>query len=166
MTIYLKNKYTLIFGDFKFKCSIGKNGLSKNKKEGDKKTPIGNFRLGNLYFRSDKIKKLKTRLKCIPIRKNMGWCDDVKSKKFYNELIITDKKVRHEKLYRKDFKYNLLIPLSYNSNPTILGKGSAIFFHLTKSYKATEGCIALKEKDFLILLKLINNKTKIHINKI
>ena len=59
-----------------------------------------------------------------------------------------------------------MIPLSYNSNPTILGKGSAIFFHLTKSYKATEGCIALKEKDFLILLKLINNKTKIHINKI
>jgi len=166
MTLYLKNKDTLIFGDFKFKCSIGKNGLSKNKREGDKKTPIGNFRLGNLYFRADKIKKPKTKLKCIPIRKNMGWCDDVKSKKFYNKLISTKPKARHEKLYRKDFKYNLLIPLSYNSSPTILGNGSAIFLHLTKNYKATAGCIALKEKDLLILLKLVNNKTKIYINKI
>jgi len=166
MTIYLKNKDTLIFGDFKFKCAIGKNGLSKNKREDDKKTPIGKFRLGNLYFRADKIDKPQTKLKCIPIRKNMGWCDDVDSKKFYNKFIITKKKVRHEKLYRKDFKYNLLIPLSYNSNPTILGNGSAIFLHLTKNYKATAGCIALKEKDFLILLKLINNKTKIHISKI
>ena len=96
----------------------------------------------------------------------MGWCNDVKSKKFYNKLISTKKRVRHEKLFRKDFKYNLLIPLSYNSNPTILGNGSAIFLHLTKNYKATAGCIALKEKDFLILLKLINKKTRIHITKI
>ena len=166
MTIYFKNKDTLIFGDFKFKCSIGKSGLVKNKREGDKKTPIGKFRLKNLYFRADKIKKPQTQLKCITIRKNMGWCNDVKSKKFYNKLISTKKRVRHEKLFRKDFKYNLLIPLSYNSNPTILGNGSAIFLHLTKNYKATAGCIALKEKDFLILLKLINKKTRIHITKI
>jgi len=165
MTIYFKNKDTLIFGNFKFKCAIGKNGLVKNKREGDKKTPIGKFSLGNLYFRTDKILKPKTKLKCIPIRKNMGWCNDVKSKKFYNKLINTKQKVKHEKLYRKDFKYNLLIPLSYNSNPTILGNGSAIFLHLTKNYKATAGCIALKEKDLLILLKLINNKTSVQINK-
>ena len=164
MTIYLKNKDTLIFGDFKFKCSIGKNGIIKNKREGDKKTPVGKFSLGDLYFRADKIKKPETQLKCIPIRKNMGWCNDVKSKKFYNKLISTKKRVRHEKLFRKDFKYNLLIPLSYNSNPTILENGSAIFLHLTRNYKATAGCIALREKDFLILLKLINKNTKIHIN--
>ena len=164
MTIYLKNKDTLIFGDFKFKCCIGKNGVTNNKREGDKKTPLGKFSLGDLYFRADKIKKLKTRLKCIPIRKNMGWCNDVKSKKFYNKLINTKKKVRHEKLFRKDFKYNLFIPLSYNSNPIKLEKGSAIFLHLTKNFKATAGCVALKEKDFLILLKLINKKTKIQIN--
>ena len=94
----------------------------------------------------------------------MGWCDDVKNKKFYNRLIDTKKKVRHEKLFRNDFRYNLFIPLSYNSNPVKLGKGSAIFLHLTKNYKATAGCIALKEKDFLILLKVIKKKTKILIN--
>ena len=87
MTIYLKNKDTLIFEDFEFKCTIGKKGLSKNKKEGDKKTPTGRFKLGNLYFRSDRIKKPETVIKSVPIKKNMGWCDDVKSKKFYNKLI-------------------------------------------------------------------------------
>ena len=162
MTIYLKNKDTLIFEDFEFKCTIGK-GAFKNKREGDKKTPTGRFKLGNLYFRSDRIKKPETVIKSVPIKKNMGWCDDVKSKKFYNKLINIKKKIRHERLYRKDFKYDLFIPLSYNTNPVKIGKGSAIFLHLTKNYKPTAGCIALQEKDFLILIKLLN-KTKIYIN--
>ena len=164
MTIYLKNKDTLIFEDFEFKCTIGKKGLSKNKKEGDKKTPTGRFKLGNLYFRSDRIKKPETVIKSVPIKKNMGWCDDVKSKKFYNKLINIKNKIRHERLYRKDFKYDLFIPLSYNTNPVKIGKGSAIFLHLTKNYKPTAGCIALQKKDFLILIKLLNKKTKIYIN--
>ena len=164
MTIYLKNKDTLIFEDFEFKCTIGKRGLSKNKREGDKKTPTGRFKLGNLYFRSDRIKKPETVIKSVPIKKNMGWCDDVKSKKFYNKLINIKNKIRHERLYRKDFKYDLFIPLSYNTNPVKIGKGSAIFLHLTKNYKPTAGCIALQEKDFLILIKLLNKKTKIYIN--
>ena len=164
MTIYLKNKDTLIFEDFEFKCTIGKKGLSKNKREGDKKTPTGRFKLGNLYFRSDRIKKPETVIKSVPIKKNMGWCDDVKSKKFYNKLINIKNKIRHERLYRKDFKYDLFIPLSYNTNPVKIGKGSAIFLHLTKNYKPTAGCIALQEKDFLILIKLLNKKTKIYIN--
>ena len=142
MTIYLKNKDTLIFEDFEFKCTIGKKGLSKNKKEGDKKTPTGRFKLGNLYFRSDRIKKPETVIKSVPIKKNMGWCDDVKSKKFYNKLINIKNKIRHERLYRKDFKYDLFIPLSYNTNPVKIGKGSAIILHLTKNYKPTAGCIS------------------------
>ena len=73
MIIYLKNKHTLEVDDFKFRCSIGKNGKSKKKKEGDKKTPIGYFKIENLYYRSDRIKKPSTKLKCIKIKKNMGW---------------------------------------------------------------------------------------------
>ena len=72
---------------FEFKCCIGKNGLSKNKIEGDYKTPIGLFKLGNLYFRKDKIKKPYSKLKKILIKKNMGWCNDVSNKKKYNKLI-------------------------------------------------------------------------------
>ena len=161
MTIILKNKATLKFDDFYFKCSIGKNGLTKRKVEGDKKTPIGKFSLGNLYFRKDRIDKPSTKIKCIEIKKEMGWCDDIKSKKNYNRIINVRQKLRHEKLYRRDHKYDLFIPISYNAKKPVLGKGSAIFIHLTDNFKPTMGCIALSKKDFLILLKLINGKTKI-----
>tara|TARA_A100001015_G_C14651556_1_gene579423 strand:- start:95 stop:373 length:279 start_codon:yes stop_codon:yes gene_type:complete len=87
MAITLKNKATLVFDEFKFECSIGKQGLTKNKKEGDRKTPIGTFSLGNLYYRSDRLSKPTTNLKCTKIKKQMGWCDDIKSKKYYNKLI-------------------------------------------------------------------------------
>ncbi len=161
MTIILKNKATLKFDDFYFKCSIGKNGLTKRKVEGDKKTPIGKFSLGNLYFRKDRIDKPSTKIKCVEIKKEMGWCDDIKSKKNYNRIINVRQKLRHEKLYRRDHKYDLFIPISYNAKKPVLGKGSAIFIHLTDNFKPTMGCIALSKKDFLILLKLINGKTKI-----
>ena len=164
MTIFLKNKHTLQIDEFYFKCSIGKNGLSKKKIEGDKKTPIGTYKIGHLYFRKDRIKLPKTRLKTIEIKPTMGWSDDVNIPSKYNKLIKIDKKTHHEVLYRKDYKYDFLIPIKYNFNKVILGKGSCIFIHLTKNYHATAGCIAIQKKDFLILLKLINKKTKITIS--
>ncbi len=164
MTILLKNKHTLKVDDFYFQCSIGKNGISKKKKEGDKKTPKGFFKIHHLYFREDRLKKPKTRLKCIKLKKDMGWCNDIKNPRKYNKLIKINKKIKHEKLYRKDHKYDLLIPIKYNFNNPIIGLGSCIFIHLTKNYQPTAGCISLKEKDFLIMLKLICKKTKIKIS--
>ena len=162
MIITLKNKHTLQVEDFLFNCCIGQNGLTKRKIEGDKKTPKGIFSIGNLYYRKDRISKFETKLKTIQIKKKMGWCDDVNSK-YYNKPINIKKNIKHEKLYRKDYKYDLLIPINYNTKPIIKNKGSGIFIHLTKNYKKTAGCIALTKKDFLILLKLINSKTKIKI---
>tara|TARA_B100000902_G_C26913078_1_gene717886 strand:- start:59 stop:553 length:495 start_codon:yes stop_codon:yes gene_type:complete len=164
MIILLKNKQTLQVDAFNFKCSIGKNGTSYNKVEGDKKTPRGIYSIGNLYYRADRLKKPFTRQKKVKIRKFHGWCDDLKSPSKYNRLIKINDKIKHEKLYRKDNKYDLLIPIKYNFNKTKIGRGSCIFLHLTKDYKPTAGCIALKKKDFLILLKMINSKTKIKIN--
>ena len=164
MTIYLKNKHRLQVDDFTFKCCIGKNGLSKKKIEGDKKTPIGHFSIENLYYRSDRIKKPTTKLKCIKIKKKMGWCDDPLNQKNYNKLVFIIKGTKCEKLYRKDHKYDLIIPIKYNYLKPIKFKGSCIFIHLTNNYKATAGCIGLSKKDFLILIKLINKKTKILIN--
>ena len=163
MTIVLKNKASLQFDDFVFHCAIGKKGLAKNKFEGDKKTPIGTYSLGNLYYRKDRNPKPLTKLKCIPIEKDMGWCDDIKNKKIYNKLIKVNKKIKHEKLFRRDYKYDFMIPINYNSKRTKLGKGSAIFLHLTKNYSSTLGCVAIKKNDFLILLKLINKNTKIRL---
>ena len=163
MTILVKNKHTLQIDEFTFKCCIGKNGSTKNKKEGDKKTPKGSFQIENLYFREDRLKKPFTSLKCIKIKKDMGWCDDIHYPKKYNKLIKTKKKISYEKLSRKDHKYNLLIPIKYNFKKPTIGLGSCIFIHLTKDYKPSAGCVALKEKDFLIMLKLIKKNSKIKI---
>ena len=162
MKIIIIKKDTLLYDEFKFKCSIGKNGKTTKKIEGDNKTPKGLYALGPLYYRKDRLPKLSTKLKKIEIMKNFGWCDDVKSK-FYNKPIKTNINVRHEKLYRNDKKYDLLIPIEYNFKKPKKNKGSAIFLHLTSNYQNTQGCVAIKEKDMLILLNLINKKTKIKI---
>ncbi len=163
MIIFIKNKHTLQIDEFKFKCCIGKKGSTWKKKEGDKKTPKGTFKMENLYFRRDRKEKPITLLKCVEIKKNMGWCDDVHFPKKYNKLIKIKKNIKHEKLKRKDYKYDLLIPIKYNFKKPTTGLGSCIFIHLTKDYKPTAGCIALKEKDFLIMLKLIKKNSKIKI---
>ena len=161
MIITLKDKQTLIAGEFNFKCCIGKNGRSINKKEGDLKTPRGMFDLGDLYFRADREKKPESGIKCIKIKKNTICCNDLKSKKYYNKILNKIKNLRNETLYRKDYKYNFVLPIKHNSKKNTLGNGSCIFIHLTNNYIPTSGCIALKKKDFLILLKIINSKTKI-----
>ena len=163
MTIIVKNKHTLLYEEFKFRCCVGKNNFSKKKVEGDKKTPIGEFDLGDLYYRADKLKRPFTKLKTIKIKKNMGWCNDVNYKK-YNKIIKINKNISHEKLFRKDYKYDFIIPIKYNFKKPVIGKGSCIFIHVTKNYKPTAGCIALKVKDFLIMLKLLKRNSTIKIN--
>ena len=162
MIIHVKNKDTLLFDDFIFKCCIGKKGFTNKKIEGDKKTPLGKYSLGPLFYRKDRNKKPETKLKIIEINKNMGWCDDVNHKK-YNKLININKKIKCEKIFRRDYKYDYMILIKYNYNRTKKNKGSAIFLHLTKDYKKTLGCIGINKKDFEILLKVINKKTKIKI---
>ena len=162
MNIIIKNRF-LLYKGYKLKCSIGKSGLTKSKREGDLATPKGDFVLGKLYYRKDRIKALKCKLKKTIIKKSMGWCDDVKSKK-YNQEISFPFKYNAGKLYRKDNTYDIFINIKYNQSPIIKGKGSAIFLHLcNKNYKSTAGCLALQKKDFLKIIPLLNKKTKISI---
>ena len=161
MIIHVKNKNTLIIDDFSLKCCIGKNGLTYNKKEGDFSTPKGIFSLKKLYFRKDRVDILNYKIKKKIIRKDMAWCDDPNHKKYNEEIKIYNKKLK-ENFYRIDHKYDYLISISHNEQK-IPNNGSAIFIHLTNDYKPTAGCIALKKKDFEILLKLIDKKTKIKI---
>ena len=162
MLIKLKNKDTLKLDDYILKCSIGKNGIKSKKEEGDKCTPKGVFSLGKLYYRADRVKKPTTKISTKIIKKNMGWCDDVTSK-FYNKEMKINKNIKHEKLYRHDHVYDYLIVINYNTKKIKPEKGSAIFLHLTKKYKKTLGCVAVKKKDFLIILKLITKNTRIKI---
>ncbi|MDB3949285.1 L,D-transpeptidase family protein [Candidatus Pelagibacter sp.] len=161
MIIHVKNKNTLIIDDFVLKCCVGKNGLKSNKKEGDCATPKGLFKLKKLYFRKDRLGIPRTKIKKKIIKKNMAWCDDPKHKDYNEEIYISNKKYK-ENFYKINHVYDYLITISYNEKK-IPYKGSAIFLHLTENYKPTAGCIALKKKDFEILLKLIDQKTKIKI---
>ena len=163
MLIKLKNKDTLKLDDHILTCTIGKNGISSRKKEGDKCTPRGVFSFGKLYYRADRVKKPKTKISTRIIKKDMGWCNDVSSD-LYNKEIKINKKILHEKLFRNDNLYDYLIVINYNTKNIKSGKGSAIFLHLTNNYKKTAGCIAVTKKDLLIILKLIDKKTKIKID--
>ena len=162
MIVTLKNKY-IRFNNYKVKCAIGKSGIKKNKREGDKFTPKGKFRLNYVLYRSDRVKKISTKLKKIIIRKKMGWCDDPRSKK-YNQLIEFPFGFRAEKMYLKENTYDIVVVLNYNMKPVIPKKGSAIFLHLAKkNYSSTKGCIAISKKNMKLLLSNIKKKTYLNI---
>ena len=163
MIIVKKSGY-LKYKNVKFRCALGKGGIKKKKEEGDNITPKGTFKLTKIYYRHDKIKNITTSIKKIKIKKDMGWCDDPESK-FYNKQIRLPNKFGHEKLYRNDNLYDLILVLNYNTNPIIKNKGSAIFIHVAKnSYKKTKGCIALKREDLIKLVSQVRKDTKIKIN--
>jgi len=160
MHIILKNKF-LYFYNYKIKCSIGKKGITSNKKEGDLKTPKGNFGFEFLLFRKDRIKKVNCKLKKIIIKKNMGWCDDPLSRD-YNSLVKFPFKQSAEILFSKKKMYDLVLVINFNRHPIIKNKGSAIFLHLAeKNFKPTKGCISIRKVDFIKILPLITKKTKI-----
>ena len=154
----------LKYKKLKFKCTLGKAGIRKKKREGDNITPKGTFKIVKIYYRSDRIKKISSKFRLIEITKNIGWCDDPKSRK-YNQPIKLPTKYSHEILYRRDNIYDLILVLNYNMKPTIKNKGSAIFIHMAKeNYKKTAGCVALKKVDLIFLIKEINKNTKVIIN--
>jgi len=169
----VNQNYILRSGKKKFKCQVGAGGLKIHTKkiEGDKATPIGKWKLKSIYYRSDKMLKPLMRAKTFKINKitkNCGWCDDPKSS-YYNKYINVKKNfyvknINFENLWREDQAYDLVIVTSHNTSPTIKGKGSAIFIHCSFSdYRQTGGCVALKKKDFISIIKNISNKVYLEI---
>jgi L,D-peptidoglycan transpeptidase YkuD (ErfK/YbiS/YcfS/YnhG family) len=152
------------YKNLKFRCSLGKAGIGKKEKEGDKITPKGTYKIVKIYYRTDRVKKIFSNFKLFKIKKNMGWCDDPKSKK-YNRLVMLPSKYGYEKLNRKDNIYDLVLVLNYNMKPIIKNKGSAIFIHIAnKNYKKTAGCIGLKKSHLINIIKKIKKNTKVIIN--
>ena len=159
MHILINKKY-LTYGQYKVKCAIGKRGIGLKKKEGDLITPIGQYKIKYVLYRKDRIKKIQTKLRKIVIKRNMGWCDDPKSKN-YNKLINLPFNYSYEKLFKKENTYDIILVLNYNMRPIKKNKGSAIFIHIAKkNYKKTLGCIAINKTDLLKLLKKIKINTK------
>ena len=159
------NKFGLIkYKNFKFRCALGKAGIGEKKREGDNVTPTGTFKIVKIYYRSDRVKKISSKFRQIEITKNMGWCDDPNSKN-YNQLVNLPSKYGHEKLFKKNNIYDIIVVLNYNMKPVVKNKGSAIFIHVAKkNYQPTQGCIALKKNNLLKLLSKISKNIKIKIN--
>lgn len=155
---------TLSFKGKKYKCALGKNGISSHKREGDNCTPKGKWPLREVFYRSDKVDIPRTILQCSAIQPYDGWCDAPEDIN-YNKKVKLPYPTSHEKLYREDNLYNIVVVLGYNDAPPIIHKGSAIFMHVAKpEYQGTEGCIALKIEDLLEILAEIDVKTQIEIS--
>ena len=164
MHILINKKY-LTYNQYKVKCAVGKRGIGLKKKEGDLITPIGLYKIKYILYRKDRIKKIQSKLRKIKIKKNMGWCDDPKSKK-YNKLINFPYDYSFEQLFKKENIYDIILILNYNMNPVKKNKGSAIFIHIAKkNYKKTQGCVAVKKSDLIKILKEIKINTKVMIER-
>ena len=162
MHILINKKY-LTYSKYKVKCAVGKRGIGLKKKEGDLITPIGQYKIKYILFRRDRIKKIQSKIRKIEIKKDMGWCDDSRSRE-YNKLIKLPFNYSHEKLYKKENIYDIILVLNYNMNPYKKKKGSAIFIHVAnKSYKKTKGCVAIKKTELLKIIKEIKKNTKVKI---
>ena len=158
MDIILKKKF-IYLKDYKAKCAIGKRGITSKKIEGDKCTPRGRFRLKYVFFRKDRIKKIRSRLKIIPLKKNFGWCDDVNSK-LYNKFVKLPYKYKAEKLYLKEKIYDIIVIIDYNLKQIKKKRGSAIFLNVAKkNYSPTLGCVSVSKNDLIYLLSVINKNT-------
>ena len=156
-------KNCLLCGEYKVKCAVGKRGIKKKIKEGDLITPKGSFKIKDIYYRKDKVKNISNKLKKKIIHKNMGWCDDPRSKS-YNQLIRYPFKFSSEKLFRSDNLYDIIIVLNFNMRPIKKNKGSAIFIHVAKkNYEPTKGCVAVKKKELIKITNILKKNTIIKI---
>ena len=161
MVIVRKN--TLIYNDKSFQCAIGKNGTIEKKIEGDGYTPLGTYLIKEVFYRSDRVNLPNISFPTTAIKSNFGWCDDITSKE-YNKLIKFPFKESAERLFRSDNIYDIICVLNYNLNPIVKNKGSAIFLHIARDdYSGTQGCVAISEKNLVLLLTMIDINTELKI---
>jgi L,D-peptidoglycan transpeptidase YkuD (ErfK/YbiS/YcfS/YnhG family) len=139
-------------GPLVFPCALGAGGLKRAKREGDRASPIGTFSLLFGFYRPDRHRRLRALLPLNPMRPELGWCDDSTSPT-YNRRVATSCPWSHERLWRDDRLYDVVIVLDYNYHPRRKGRGSAIFLHCADpDFAPTEGCIALRIDDLRRLL--------------
>lgn len=151
-----------------YRCALGKTGVinADEKREGDNKTPLGDWIMRRVFYRADRIPCPKTQLETHILSPDMGWCDDVTAPLIYNTLIDLPSAYHHEKLWREDHVYDIIVELGYNDSPPVIGKGSAIFMHLKRNdYEGTEGCVALAKEHLLLLLDAANQGDTISITR-
>ncbi len=164
--IVVKSNGILSFQGKDYRCALGRGGILLNKREGDGATPIGSFAMRKLYYRPDRFEQApQTALPSQALAIDDGWSDDINLPE-YNTYVKLPYAGSHEKLWREDEVYDLIIPLGYNDDQPVAGLGSAIFMHIARpTYSPTDGCIALAEDDLLELLSLVSPDTQVTITE-
>ena len=133
-------------GDRRWRCVVGAGGVREDKVEGDAATPVGSFPLRRLYFRNDRLVLPKVRLPARPISEHDGWCDDPRSSA-YNRLVRVPNEWSHEKMWRDDGLYDLVVVVGYNDDPPEGEWGSAIFLHIARDdYEPDPGLRRLRPR--------------------
>ena len=150
-------------GTRRWRCTSGAGGVREDKVEGDAATPAGIFPLRHIYFRNDRLVLPRTRLPARPINEHDGWCDDPRAAT-YNRLVRIPNEWSHEKMWRDDGLYDLVVVVGYNDDPPEGEWGSAIFLHIAREdYSPTQGCIAFRRDDLLELVALLGPQTSINV---
>ena len=153
----------LSFGGLQFRCALGKGGVrpEAEKREGDGATPFGRYPLRRVFYRADRLAAPQTGLPLQALTPQDGWCDDPLDPA-YNRLVTLPYAASHEKLWREDPVYDVIVVLGHNDDPPVPGLGSAIFLHVARpDYSGTEGCVALALPDLLALLAVLRPATQI-----
>lgn len=154
---------SVCFEGKRYRCAIGKGGITSNKREGDGCTPAGSFPLRACWVRADRLRAPETKLPLHTLTRQDGWCDDAAHTQ-YNRHVSLPFAGSHEPLWREDGVYDLIVPLGYNDGPVVPGKGSTIFLHVaTPEFSGTEGCVALAKGDLWTLLTRLTPNTLITI---
>jgi L,D-peptidoglycan transpeptidase YkuD (ErfK/YbiS/YcfS/YnhG family) len=158
-----RRKGRLTAGPFTFRCALGKGGITRNKREGDGGTPAGCFALRRVWWRADRMPKPRCNLPKRLTTAGDGWCD-ASGHPRYNRPVALPFAQSHEKMWRDDHLYDVVIEIGWNDRPAIQRRGSAIFFHIARSgYTPTEGCVAITMRDMQRLLPYLGHGTKMDI---
>ncbi|MEX0852555.1 MAG: L,D-transpeptidase family protein, partial [Bauldia sp.] len=153
----------MVAGFFGAACALGRSGIGRRKREGDGATPSGRFALVNVFYRADRLARPATRLPVAPFRRYRGWCYDPADRR-YNRPVRLPYPARHERLWRDDHLYDVVVVLDYNLAMPRPGAGSAIFLHIaTPSFAPTAGCIAVDPATMRRLLALVGPRTRIDV---
>ena len=151
------------FIDRQIPCAIGHGGITHRKIEGDGATPAGLFSLGPLLYRPDRISLTQVAIAAVPLRSSHIWSDDVDDV-HYNHLLrdVAHWPFSHERMFRADPVYDLVIPVQYNTDSPQVGLGSAIFLHIWRGPRIpTQGCVAFSRDDFVWIIRHLTERTRL-----
>jgi L,D-peptidoglycan transpeptidase YkuD (ErfK/YbiS/YcfS/YnhG family) len=153
----------LALGSMVIACALGRAGSRVGKREGDGATPIGRWRVGEVFYRMDRLRRPRTRLPVRPLRRLDGWCDAVGDRN-YNRPVRHPYAASAEKLWRSDSLYDLILTLRHNARPRVQGHGSAIFLHVAgPGYPTTAGCIAVARLHLLRVLGRLDRDSVVYV---